>query len=319
MKKPALTRSWIGRCVLPLVVALAFSGTSFAQDASKEEQDASEEEQDVSSEHIERYQEIKKAAKQEKVGAAADQDATGNDPRVFINKWTPFYRSIELDNGLTQQDLTAFGGIAFSPVVGVFYELPLAQYRDFSDVPGPTPVTDAIGVGDVSLKFLYRPRGLDFHYGKGKKKSGSFLFGTDMVFPTGTTDDGLTGNALLLSPIVGLVVDTPAHGFFAMLNLYYFDAYKLDQAQDTSRYVGRWFYMQPLTKPGHWWGAIFVMPEFQPIYDFKTEDPSLWIGVEIGKVFAPGRIGYIKPGWGIGDLEATDRATSFELGFRWFF
>jgi len=37
----------------------------------------------------------------------------------------------------------------------------------------------------------------------------------------------------------------PLHGFIAMLNLYYFDVYKQAGAPDTSRYVGRWFYMQP--------------------------------------------------------------------------
>jgi hypothetical protein len=276
MKKPALTRYWIGRFVLPLVVALAFSGTSFAQDASKEEQDVTEDQ-------IERFKDIKKAARKEKVSEVAEQDATGNDPRVFANKWMPFYRQTELENGLTQQDLTAFGTMAFSPTVGMFYELPVAQYRDFSDIPGTPAGTDAIGIGDVSIKFLYRPRALDFHYGKDGKKSGSVLFGTDMVLPTGTTDDGLTGNSLLFAPIVAIV------------------------------------YMQPLTKPGKWWGAIFVMPEFQPVYDFETEDFSLWIGLEIGKMFAPGRIGYIKPGWGTDNSEGTDRDSTFEVGFRWFF
>ena len=38
--------------------------------------------------------------------------------------------------GLTQQDLTAFGTVPFTPRLGMFYEVPLAQYRDFSDVPG---------------------------------------------------------------------------------------------------------------------------------------------------------------------------------------
>ena len=51
MKKPPLTQSRVGRCVLLLVVALAISGTSFAQDASEEEQDVSEEE-------IEKYTEF---------------------------------------------------------------------------------------------------------------------------------------------------------------------------------------------------------------------------------------------------------------------
>ena len=312
MKKLEFTKRTISRCLLALVVLLVFPGAVFAQEETQEEQG-------VSKEETEKYKEVKKAAKKERVAEVAEADATGNDPRVFKNQWTPFYRTTELENGLTQQDLTAFGTFAFSPVMGMFYELPLAQYRDFSDIPGVPEGTDSIGMGDVDLKFLYRPKGLDFHYGKGGKKSGSVLFGTEMVLPTGTTDDGLTGNAFLFAPIVAIVVDTPAHGFFAMLNLYYFDVYKTDTTPDTSRYVGRWFYMQPLTKPGTWWGGLFIMPEFQPIYDFETSDSSLWIGLEFGKVFAPGRIGYIKPGWGIENSEATDRDTTFEVGFRWFF
>ena len=45
-------------------------------------------------------------------------------------------------------------------------------------------------------------------------------------------------------------------------------------------------------------GGGFVMPEFQPIYDFKTEDFSLWVGLEIGKLLGRGKVAYIKPGWG---------------------
>jgi hypothetical protein len=71
--------------------------------------------------------------------------------------------------------------------------------------------------------------------------------------PTDHTDESifehiaLAGNALLFAPIVGVVVDMPLHGFFAMLNLYYVNVYKKDAAPDTSKFVGRWFYMQPLT------------------------------------------------------------------------
>ena len=304
MKRLTKRRSRFGRFLLLLSVTLMVSGPSFAQEVSEEE--------------IERYEETKKAAKEERVGEVIEADGTGNDPRVFSNQWAPFYRQTELENGLTQQDLTAFGTLAFSPVVGMFYELPLAQYRDFSDVSG-APLSDSIGIGDVSIKFLARPKALDFHYGKEGKKSGSLVFGTDMVLPTGTNDDGLTGNALLFAPIVGIVVDTPVYGFFAMLNLYYFDVYKTDATPDTSQYVGRWFYMQPLSKPGPWWGGLYAMPEFQPIYDFETKDSSLWIGLELGKMFAPGKIGYIKPGWGIDNSEVTDRETTFEFGFRWIF
>ena len=77
--------------------------------------------------------------------------------------------------------------------------------------------------------------------------------------------------------------------------------------------------MQPLTKPGPWWRGFFLLPEFQPIYDFETNDFSAWIGVELGKMLAPGRIAYIKPGWGIDNSEATDRKSTIEVGFRWFF
>ena len=279
-----------------------------------------QEPQEASPQEIEKYEELKDAAKKERIDQALDQDQTGNDPRVFANKWMPFYRYQELENGLTQQDVTAFGTVAFTPTVGMFYEFPVAQYRDFSDVPGFPADTEskAVGAGDTSLKFLYRPRGLDFHYGKDGSMSGSVLFGTDLVLPT-ATDVGLGGDAFKFAPIVAVVLDMPAHGFFAMLNLYYFDVFKKDSAPETSQYVGRWFYMQPLTPPGEWWGLFFLMPEFQPVYNFEAEDFSLWVGLEIGKIVAPGKVAYVKPGWGIDNSELTDRKSTFEFGFRWFF
>lgn len=274
---------------------------------------------DISQEEIKKYKEVGEAAKQARVEKAAKEDKTGNDPRVFSNKWMPYYRSTELKNGLKQQDLTAFGTMRFSDRVGMFYEIPLAQYRDLSDVPGVPAGTDAIGMGDIDIKFLWRPEATDWTFGEGGKKSGSLLLGTDFLFPTATTDDALGGNALLFAPIVGFVWDMPLYGFIAMLNLYYIDVYKEAGAPDTSRFVGRWFYMQPLSKPGPWYGGLYIMPEYQPIYDFETDDFSSWLGLEFGKMFAPGRIGYIKPGWGMSNSEPTDRDTTFEVGFRWFF
>lgn len=278
------------------------------------------ERQEISKEEIEKYEEIKKAATKEKIEKAVQADETGTDPRSFSDKWMPYYRYTKLENGMTQKDVTAFGTIGFSPRVGMFYELPLAQYRDFSDVSGypPDADSDAIGMGDMILKFLYKPEALEFTYGKERKMSASLLLGTDFVFPT-ATDDTLASDAFLFAPIVGIVFDMPFHAFVAALNLYYFDVYKKGSAPVTSRYVGRWFYMQPLTPPGSWWGGFFLMPEFQPIYDFETKDFSSWIGLELGKIVAPGKIAYIKPGWGIDNSEPTDRKFTFELGFRWFF
>jgi len=276
--------------------------------------------QEASQEEIVEYKELKKAVKKEKIKQAVKEDPTGTDPRAFNDKWMPYYRHTELENGMTQQDVTAFGTFGFSSRVGMFYEVPLAQYRDFSDVPGfpPGVDTDALGLGDVDLKFLYRPGALEFTYGKDGGMSASVLLGTDFVFPT-ATNEALGGDAFLFAPIVALVADMPLHGFVAMLNLYFFDVYKEDSAPETSRYVGKWFYMQPLTKPGPWWGGFFLLPEFQPVYDFETEEFSSWIGVELGKMLAPGRIAYIKPGWGIDNSEDIDRKTTFEVGFRWFF
>ena len=274
--------------------------------------------QGVSQEEIERFKEARRAARETRIDEAVQENKTGTDPRDFSLKWMPYYRYTELENGLTQQDLTAFGTVPFSRTLGMFYEVPVAQYRDFSDVAGFPPGTDAIGLGDIDLKFLWNPKALEFSYGEGGEKRGNVLLGTDFLLPT-ATDDALAGDALLFAPIVGVVMDMPFHGFFAALNLYYFDVYKKDSAPDTSRFVGRWFYMQPLTPPGPWWGGIYLLPEYQPIYDFKTDDFSSWIGVELGKLLAPGKIAYIKPGWGIDNSELTDRKSTLEVGFRWFF
>ncbi len=274
----------------------------------------------ASQEDIEQYEELQELAKKKKIEAAVQEDQTGTDPRSFSNKWMPFFRSQELENGLTQYDLIAFGTIGFSPQVGMFYEVPLAQYRDFSDISGfpPDVESTALGLGDIDVKFLYNPKSLTFTFGKGGERSFSWLFGTDFVLPT-ATDDALAGDALLFAPIVGFVFDMPYHGFFAALNLYYFDVYKKDGAPETSRFVGRWFYMQPLTPPGKWWGGLYVMPEFQPVYDFENDDFSLWVGLEFGKMLGPGKIAYIKPGWGVNNSELLDRDDTFEVGFRWFF
>jgi hypothetical protein len=276
--------------------------------------------QEVSQDEIDKHNEVKKAAKDAVVEAVLEQDGTGNDPRAFANKWTPNYRNTKLENGMVQQDVYGSGTVAFTPNLGVIFEVPVAQYRDFSEVeglPAGTP-QDVIGMGDASLKFLANLRNLDFFYGEGKKKSGTIVVGTDFVLPS-ATNPLLAGNSFKIAPIVGVVVDTPLHGFFAMLHLYYFDVYKTDAAPTTSMYVGRWFYMQPLTPPGKWWGLFYLMPEFQPVYNFETEDFSAWLGVEFGKIITEGNVAYVKPGWGLSNSELTDRSTTLEVGWRYFF
>ena len=306
----------ITRAIIILMVIVYLPSSLFAQ----EKQDTVK----VSQEQLDEYKRLKEAAQEDKVEKNVEKDGTGNDPRAFTDKWTPFYRYQELENGLVQQDMTASGTVAFSDYVMLLFELPLAQYRDFNEVeglPAGSP-SGAMGVGDISLKFLTRSKAMDFSYGEPgemNKKTGSILLGTDFVLPT-ATNPLLAGNSFKLAPILGIVVDTPLHGFFAMLNLYYFDVYKSDSAPKTSQYVGRYFYMQVLTPPGKWWGLFFLMPEFQPIYNFETKDWSSWLGVELGKVIVEGQVAYIKPGWGLGNNpEMTDRNSTIEFGWRYFF
>ena len=302
--------------ILFFIVALFLPSSIFSQVKKDSVQ--------ISQEQLDDYKKLKKAAKAAKVEKNAKADKSGNDPRVFSNKWTPFYRNTKLENGLVQQDVTASGTIAFGDYVGLIYEIPVAQHINIKDVEGVPEdfPKSVIGIGDISLKFLIRPKFLDFKYGKpGKmnKKSGSIVIGTDFVLPTSTNTEFGGGNSFKLAPILGLVIDTPMYGFFAMINLYYFDVYKTEAAPKTSMYVGRWFYMQPLTPPGKWWGLFFLMPEFQPIYNFETNDFSSWLGLEFVKVITDGQVAYIKPGWGLGSLEPTDRRTTFEFGWRYFF
>ncbi len=100
----------------------------------------------------------------------------------------------------------------------------------------------------------------------------------------------------MFAPILAVVVDMPFYSFIAALNLYYFDVHKSDAVPETSRYVGRWFYMQPLTPPGPWWGEFFLLPELQSVYGFEADAFSSWIGVEFGKMLTLGKVAYVKPG-----------------------
>jgi hypothetical protein len=66
-------------------------------------------------EEVEKYKEVEKAAKEERIEKAIQENQTGTDPRDFSLKWMPYYRYTKLENGLTQQDLTAFGTVTLLP------------------------------------------------------------------------------------------------------------------------------------------------------------------------------------------------------------
>lgn len=273
------------------------------------------------------------------------EDTTGTDPRGFGTKFMPYYRYTELENNLEVNEFVLFGLVRFADWLAMTYELPVAKQVDYSNVNefqnlvgnspdfpgvgfppiggGGVPFDsleedgDTVGMGDLGLRFFVKPPATQF-----KTKGGrgiSLMFGAELLLPT-ATDDILGSDTLVVSPMVVVVADTFFHGFIAGMNFYDFDAFKDDSRPNVSRYRGRWFYMQPLTPPhlGPILGGWYLLPEFQPVYDFETNDFDLWIAPELGKILGPGNIVYVKPGWGI-DTEPEDRDFTFEVGYRYFF
>jgi hypothetical protein len=270
----------------------------------------------------------------------------------------PYYRFTELRNGMQVHDWTLFGFYAFTPRIGMTYELPAFKYVDAGDaVPGvfdltPGPIKGPaipgfaanvpsgidpyqFGMGDLILRFFVRPEIMDFTFDapnwgprKGTKMSGTAIMPLlETTIPT-NTDDLLGSDAWILSPGFAFVIDTPTMGFIAMMNFYDFNVIKDSDEPYTSRVRGRWFWLQPFSKPGPGiFDGIYMMPEFQPIYDFREQRFSLWIGPEIGKIFKLESEGpvqtitvYAKPGWGWNkDSFGGDREFTFECGVRIFF
>jgi hypothetical protein len=265
--------------------------------------------------------------------AAEEEDIgeTGTDPRDFAAKFMPYYRYTELKNGLEQNELVLFGLVPFSKTFAMTYEIPLAYERDIRDttafkdglsripggdvtIPGGLPVPSGAefdgketGIGDMNLRFFYRT---DWSF-----LNSDWLVGSEFVFPT-ANEDVLGSETFLIKPMITLVKDIgfwPAPGaFFALMNFYSFDAWKDSSRSEVSQYIGRYFFMLPLHPSG-----IYTLPEVQFVYDFENDHGSLWIGPEIGKLLAPGRILYAKPGFGI-DPDLADREFTFEIGFRYF-
>ena len=262
---------------------------------------------------------------------AQEGEQTGTDPRDFANKFMPYYRYTELENGLEQNELVLFGLIALSPKIAFTYEVPLAYERDITGTSlnqgagctGPFPGGGFLlpnglkaegdcqetGIGDMNVRLLFAT---------GHAAGGDWLTGAQFNLPT-ANNDVLGSETFSLAPMVTYIRDLKAYpapgAFFALMNFYQFDVFKDDGRADQSMYIGRWFVMLPMSKKF----KIYLLPEFQPIYDFENEHFSFWIGPELGKMMGPGNILYLKPGWGVDtDALAGDRDWSVELGWRIF-
>jgi hypothetical protein len=280
-------------------------------------------------------------------GRVTQEDETGTDPRGFAPKFMPYYRYTELGNDIEIQEFVLFGMVAFSPEVAVTYEWPIYKTMDYSDLdmfqrrPGFAPGQgtgipsggvpfddlandgDVSSIGDLNLRLFWKPDSWTGNWGD-SEKSWSFMPVIETTLPT-AQNDVIGGNEWILSPGITFVTDLPGGppfglGFFAMMNFYDTNAWRDDGYEWTSRYRGRWFWMQPLTKPGpRLWDGLYMLTEFQPIYDFEENDFDLWVGPEFGNILKEGVIMYAKPGWTAVDREVNDREFSFEVGVRVFF
>ena len=293
------------------------------------------------------------------------EDATGTDPRDFSPKFMPYYRYMELENEVEVQEFVLFGMYAFTPKFAMTYEWPIAKEIDYSDLDefrqfkkggaggtlppigndpgggGDIPFNDlesdgdVAGMGDLNLRFFYQIDSWRFKFMDGEKNFSIFPV-IETTLPTATKDI-LGGEAWILSPGITVVFDMPFKGpplglgFFAAMNFYDWDAFKDGRREKTRRFRGRWFWMQPLTMPGHVkdpndislhildLAGLYLLTEFQPIYDFEEDDFDLWIGPELGKIIKDGVIFYGKPGFGISpDNNSGDREFTLEFGFRYF-
>ncbi len=251
-------------------------------------------------------------------------DDTGTDPRDFRNKFMPYYRFTELGNDVEVQEFVLFGLYAITPKFAMTYEWPIYKNIEWDvEMFGGASDGDVSSIGDLNLRFFYKPDGWSGKY-KGSDKGWSLMPVLETTLPT-AQHDVIGGNNWIIAPGFAWVTDLPGGppfglGFFAMMNFYDTNAWRDDGQEWTSRYRGRWFWMQPLSKPGPGlMDGIYLLTELQPVYDFNNDDFDLWLAPELGKMISESTVIYAKPGWSIVDREEDDREFTFELGFRFTF
>lgn len=257
------------------------------------------------------------------VATVKESDAgvkTGNKPSTFNYRMNPYYRYDELENGAEINNLNLF---VMTPIkwFGKFdgalvLEGPVSQSIDLTDVTSIPPAarTEETGFGDWVLRgpMIFKP----FRTGP---LNWIPLLIPEVTLPTGS--EGVSAETFIVSPGGGFVISSNPRWFLALVQFYDFDAGKSTGAEDISRIRLRYF-LQYMVSPKY---RIYIMPEFQGIFDFETSgNNSFWIAPEIGWVSTPvqsgqaGFVVYAKPGWGIDPKTATfQRDFTFEIGVRW--
>ncbi len=272
---------------------------------------------------------------------AAEAEGNGTDPRDLSAKFMPYYRYTKIENGLKSSEFTLFGLFPI-PIGewlfdepdykwGVTYEFPALKYVDATKPVGNAirsgaadfalsqGVSSSIpdrgdfevwGTGDLNMRLL-----IPFYQGEIFGKPVGLLTGAELWFPT-ASDDLLGTGKWQVAPHLTAVIDIAKDKgiFLASMNFWRTSFAGDGDREDIELYIGRHFLNVPFGRSG-----FYMLAELQTIADLEDDgDWEVWFGPEVGKILAPGRILYAKPGFGI-DADDNEREWSFEVGYRHFF
>lgn len=273
---------------------------------------------------------------------AAEAEGNGTDPRDLAPKFMPYYRYNKIENGLKSSEFTLFGMFPI-PIGkwlfgndeyqwGVTYEFPAIKYVDATkpvgnairggaldfalgqgvDAPIPSGPDDfkVWGTGDLNMRLI-----APIWQGEVFGKPVGLITGAELWFPT-ASDDLLGTGKWQVAPHLTAVIDLAKDKgiFLASMNFWRTSFAGDGDREDIEMYVGRHFLNVPFGQSGY-----YMLAELQTIADLEDDgDWEVWIGPEVGKILAPGRILYAKPGFGI-DADDDEREWSFEVGYRHFF
>ncbi len=252
-------------------------------------------------------------AKEGEVKAAV---RTGNDPRDFAHKITPYYRYDKRRGGIQTHDAVLFFMVPFTfpgtkVPSAITYESPLYRWQDIEGVGTES------GMSDWTLRLILKP-----FQTKIGKLGASHIFFLETTMPTG--DERLTSNQTLLSVGYGPIMTNSPNWFFAPLFFYDKGVENKSQAEDVDRLRGRIFYQYA------WRNGVYVLPEAQVIWDFNRDAFTANVLPELGWVFRkppklensyrpsarPGNALYLKGGPGLSNDDRGDLDWRVEVGLR---
>ncbi len=241
---------------------------------------------------------------------------TGNDPRDFSHKITPYYR-FDSRNGVDQQTANLFFMIPFTfPGTtipsAVTFESPLYTWNDNDFAP------NADGIADWTFRLIMKP----FTTGFIGNTRASHVFFLEATVPSGAA--GVTGDQTILSPGYGPIISNSPNWFFAPIFFYDTAINNDSMADDVDRLRARIFFQYA------WPNGVYVLPELQLVYDFNRDEFTGNFLPEIGWVYdkppkledgyrpsaRPGKAIYIKGGPGFSNSDPGDLDWRVEVGHR---